>query len=136
MNNNIEWKYKIDVKDLAVFDEIAKERGIKFPTELKDFVIKANAATPSKYKFMAGNTEKVFGAVLSFNRGESDTDSAFSALASINDKRLLPFGIDPFGNYICYALDNQSIVFWDHEYEDGNVTEICESLEQFLESLY
>lgn len=130
----ITWKYKIDVSDTDVFEEIGKERSISFPTELKDFILKTNAATPSKYNFMVGNNERVLGAILSFNRNESDTDSVFTALSVIDDNNLIPFGIDPFGNYICYSLEENVVVFWDHE--TGNVASTGASLTDFVESLY
>ena len=130
----ITWKYKIDVADPKVFEEIGKELGISFPKELEDFIMKANAATPSRYNFMLGNNEKVLGAVLSFNRNESDTDSVFTALSAIDDSSLLPFGIDPFGNYICYSLKDNKIAFWDHE--TGSITSTGESLSEFIASLY
>ncbi len=131
---NTEWKYKIEVTNINVFTEIENERHISFPPELKKLIIEANAATPVKYNFMVGNTEKVLGAILSFNRDEIDTDTVFVALSAIIDTNLLPFGIDPFGNYICYALKNKSIVFWDHETD--RVTFISKSLSEFIESLY
>lgn len=130
----VTWKYKIDIINTSVFDEIGRERGISFPHELSKFIIQTNAATPSSYNFMAGNNERVFGAVLSFNRGEADTDSVFTALSVIDDKNLIPFGIDPFGNYICYSLNDQKIVFWDHE--TGNITSTESSLTEFVNSLY
>ena len=131
---NIEWKYKIEVNNTIVLTEIEKERQISFPKDLKDLIIEANAATPSKYNFMVNNSEKVLGAILSFNRNEADTDSVFTALNAISDTNLMPFGIDPFGNYICYSLNNKSVVFWDHE-TDGIIT-VSESLSSFLDSLY
>ena len=129
-----EWKYKIDVVNPEVFAEIEKERKITFPDELKELIIEANAATPAKYNFMAGSSEKVLGAVLSFNRNETDTDSVFFFLCAVTDTNLLPFGIDPFGNYICYSLSNNKVVFWDHE-TDG-ITVVSDSLSAFLNSLY
>lgn len=134
INMNIEWKYKIEVANTDVFAEIEKERHISFPNELKELIIEANAATPAKYNFMAGSVEKALGAILSFNRNEADTDSVFVALSVISDTNLLPFGIDPFGNYICYSLKDKSVVFWDHE-TDG-ITAVSNSLSAFLESLY
>lgn len=131
---NIEWKYKIALANADVFAEIEKERNISFPNELKKLIMEANAATPSKYNFMIGNTEKVFGAVLSFNRNESDTDTVFTALNAIKDVNLIPFGIDPFGNYICYSVRDKRIVFWDHE--SDNVTSISDNLAEFLADLY
>ena len=83
---------------------------------------------------MVGNNERVLGAVLSFNRNERDTDSVFTALSVIDDNNLIPFGVDPFGNYICYALKENVVVFWDHE--TGNVASTGASLTDFEESLY
>lgn len=131
---NIIWKYKINIKNEDIFNEIENERGIVFPKELKDFILKRNASTPSKYHFMLGVVEKVLGAVLSFNRDETDTDTVFSAFTAIEDTNLIPFAIDPFGNYICYTLNDSKIVFWDHETDA--VTSTHKGLHEFLESLY
>ncbi len=131
--NNI-WKYKIAVTDKDIFKKIEREYGIQIPLELKDFIIENNAATPSKYKFMMGDTEKVFGAVLSFNDGESDMDSFFDAISVIENTNIFPFGIDPFGNYICYVLNSNIIVFWDHETD--KLTKVSDSLTNFLTALY
>ena len=128
------WKYKINISNTTVFEDIEKERDIIFPSDLKDFIIKTNAATPSKYNFMVGNDERIFGAVLSFNRNEKDADSVFTALSTIDDKNLIPFGIDPFGNYICYSLRDRTVSFWDHE--TGNVISTGHSLAEFIDSLY
>lgn len=130
----ITWKYKIDVADTNVFAEIENERNISFPPELKNFILNANAATPSSYNFMVGNNERVLGAILSFNRNESDTDSVFTALSVIDDCDLIPFGIDPFGNYICYSLKDNTVVFWDHE--TSKVDSTGKKLDDFIESLY
>lgn len=130
----ITWKYKIDVADINVFEEIEHERKICFPLELKNFILNTNAATPSRYNFMVGNNERVLGAILSFNHNESDTDSVFTALSVIDDHTLLPFGIDPFGNYICYSLKDNKIVFWDHE--TSRVDSTGKTLSEFIETLY
>lgn len=128
------WKYKIDVEDTTVFEEIERERKIIFPEELKAFILKCNAATPSKYCFMVGNNERVFGAVLSFNRNEEEAESVFDVLPIIADENLIPFGIDPFGNYICYAVKEKEIVFWDHETD--KVTSTGKILNDFIKELY
>lgn len=130
----ITWKYKIDVADPNVFEEIASERKISFPAELKNFILNANAAIPSNYNFMVGSNERVLGAILSFNRNESDIDTVFTALSVIDDSNLIPFGIDPFGNYICYSLKDNMIVFWDHE--TGAAHSTGKALSAFVESLY
>lgn len=128
------WKYKIDVEDANVFEKIGENRGIIFPEDLKKFILECNAATPSKYCFMVGNNERVFGAVLSFNLNETEAESVFDVLPIIVDKNLIPFGVDPFGNYICYAVREKEIVFWDHE--TGKVISTGKILKDFIKELY
>lgn len=128
------WKYKIDLADESVFAEIEKERGISLPDSLVELIKEGNGATPEKYKYMVGFTEKVVGAILSFNRDEADTDTVFTALSVIQDKNLMPFAIDSFGNYICLDIAEGVVVFWDHE--TGEVYQTDKGIEAFIESLY
>ena len=128
------WKYKIELKDSEAFSKVEKLRGIHIPEELKNFIKEHNAAQPSKYHFMVDSIERVFGAVLSFDEEEKEADKVYPALEAIGNKNLLPFAVDPFGNFICYALDKNEVVFWDHETED--VTSTGKNLEQFIENLY
>lgn len=130
----INWKYKIDLDDSGVFDDIAEQRKTDFPEELRNFITAHNGASPDKYNFMIGINEKVFGAVLSFNRDEQDADTVYSAFEAISDGKLIPFAIDPFGNYICYETSDKQIVFWEHETGKYLNTEL--SLSEFLASLY
>ena len=83
---------------------------------------------------MVGSTERVFGAILSFNKDEEDTDTVFTALEVIKDKNLFPFAIDPFGNYICMDLADEEVVFWNHE--TGEISTTGKNIDDFLESLY
>lgn len=131
---DITWKYTTEIQNKSVFSEIEKERNIKIPVDLKEFINKTNSGTPSRYNFMLGNIEKVFGAVLSYNKNEEGVDSVFTALEVVKNKDLLPFGIDPFGNYICYSLKEHVIVFWDHENNEVFSTKL--GLKQFIDSLY
>lgn len=131
---SIVWKYKIELTDKNVFSAIEKKRGVTIPDDLKRLIIDGNAATPDKYKFMVGSTERVLGAILSFNKDEKDTDTVYTALEVIKDENLFPFAIDPFGNYICMNLKIGEVVFWDHETGDVSSTE--KNLEELLKSLY
>lgn len=130
---NIEWKYKIDLEENALA-EIAEKYQVVIPADLKDLLKVANAATPSKTRFMLKVDEKVLGAILSFNPGEKEADSFESAMNIGFEKYIVPFGIDPFGNYICYNTTNGSILFFDHE--EDSINEVATSLGDFLEKLY
>lgn len=128
------WKYKIDLRDEQMFGKIEEQMQIHFPDDLRSFIREHNAATPAHYNFMVGVSERVLGAVLSFNTEEEDADTVSTALKAVQKNYLIPFGIDPFGNYICYNSANDHVVFWDHETEKYQDTE--KELSNFLSSLY
>lgn len=96
-------KYKINLKDKNVFNDIEEEYDIRIPNGFKRFIIDNNAATPEKHRIMIGNQERVFGSVLSFNK--DDDDNVFRYLKRFIPKNLLPFGLDPFGNVFCIDLN-------------------------------
>ena len=126
------WNFKIDLKDNNVFQTVEQEKGISIPYELTNIIREYNAASPEKYHYMLKTDEKIFGGFLSFNK--DDDDNVFSALKCVRDKNLLPFGIDPFGNYICFDLIKNIVVFWDHETGESVSTE--KNLKNFLDELY
>ena len=130
---SIEWKYKIDLADDAI-SKMSTKYGTTIPDDLVKFLEEANGATPSKTKYMLKVDEKLFGAVLSFNPGEREADSFETAMLMGFDKNIIPFGIDPFGNYICYNVDNGAIVFFDHE--ENLMISIADSLKDFINMLY
>lgn len=130
---DIKWKYKIDLVENAL-TEISDKYQVLIPDDLKNLLMIANAATPSKTRFMLKVDERILGAVLSFNPNEKEADSFESAMNIGFEKDMIPFGIDPFGNYICYNTANNSIMFFDHE--EDNLEEIASSLEEFLSKLY
>ena len=81
------------------------------------------------------NKNKVFGGLLSYNIDDLDNIYDFVALFENQDKSglsMLPFGIDPAGNFIC--LKDEKIVFYDHETERAIL--ICDTFTQFLEMLH
>ena len=130
---NIEWKYKIDL-DKDALATISSKYNVIIPEDLTKLLEKANAATPSKTKFMVKVDEKILGAILSFNPDETEADSFGSAMSIGFEKNIIPFGIDPFGNYICYQANDGKIVFFDHE--EDSLTLIADSLSEFLDMLY
>lgn len=131
---SITWKYKIDLKDKAVFEKIEKNRGIIIPDDLKMLIEQANAATPSLYKYMLGSTEKTLGAILSFNKDDEDVDLVYTALNDIDEKNYFPFGIDAFGDYICLDLTDDTVTLWSHE--ENKFYRTNKTLKEFLDSLY
>ena len=111
-----------------------KKYKIIIPDDLKELLKIANAATPSKAKFKLNTEEKLLGAILSCNPNESEADSLDDAMQINFDKNVIPIGIDPYGNYICYNTANEGIMFYDYEIE--SLEKITTGLEEFLKLLY
>lgn len=125
-------KYKINLKDKNVFNDIEEEYDIRIPNGFKRFIIDNNAATPEKHRIIIGNQERVFGSVLSFNK--DDDDNVFRYLKRFIPNNLLPFGLDPFGNIFCIDLKSGDVQFWNHEI-DKTYSAHC-NLSNFVSSLY
>ncbi|WP_356724712.1 SMI1/KNR4 family protein [Paenibacillus sp. JJ-223] len=57
-------------------------------------------------------------------------------------ERIVPFGRDPFGNFLCFDYrsmqENPTIVFYDHEseVEDEKIIYVCDTFTQLLSELY
>lgn len=120
----MEWKYKIDIADEKVFDEYEAEFGIKFSSEIKEFVLKHNAASPSDDCIMVNGVERVFESVLSFNKNEDDATTFIDIFEPIRDLNVIPFALDPFGNVFCCLMDTGVIVFYNHEEKTLDTTNI------------
>ncbi len=116
--------------DNAVFDKIETIKSIKIPSELKNFITVHHCASPEKYIFLLNGKEEIFGAVLSFNENDNENSNVFDALENVQDNDLFPFAIDPFGNYLCYSLTTQEIVFWDIEMQQ--VVKTNKNLKNFI----
>lgn len=144
--SDINWEYKVDITDDSIFSKMEKKYHITFDSELKELISMGNGAVPTKkgnsygYRFKAGTSEHVFGSMLDFNfDSKEDSDYAYMAIDAIRSNtnrynHLIPFGIDPFGNYICYDTKMKKVVFWSHETDV--VTSTDKNLNDFFQSLY
>lgn len=130
----LEWKYVIELQEDSIVNT-NKKYGIEIPKDLEELLKISNAGTPTKTTFLLEEGEKILGAILSFNSNEEDDVDSFENAMTIGfDKHIIPFGIDPFGNYICYNTNNSNIVFFNHE--DDSIEYISGSLDEFLNKLY
>ena len=58
-------------------------------------------------------------------------------MEEIQNKELIPFAKDPFGNYICLSLKDGTVRFWDHEdHETGTAAMAGRNLQDFIENLH
>ena len=117
---NLEWKYADDLVTEEIIGKIGKSMGIKFPKDYIECAKVNHGANVIPYCFDVEGIERVFGSLLSFEEGSSDyivTD--YNNYRATLPNGVIPFGIDPAGNLICFDYknhaDNPIVVFWEHE---------------------
>ena len=132
MDNN--WKYKIELSNDRVFDELSERYHVRFPDDLRSFIVDNNAAYPEKKLINIDHNERVFESVLSFNEKEDDAASVFSIIDHTFIKTAIPFGLDPFGNVFYYSLVSSKILFWEHEEDRFDHSEY--TLQEFIDNLH
>lgn len=130
----LKWKYIKPLKDEKSLDIIEEKFNFKIPIDLKECILKNNGGRPSRKVFDTDKSvERVIKTLLSYN--ENDIENIYRVLDIFKKEEidLLPFAIDPSGNYICVDKEN-SVVLWNHE---TNIVEyIAKSFSEFLNRLY
>ena len=131
----VEWKYisplrvgtEVEVLELKYYNPV--------PDDLKECIKQNNGGMPSLARFSLSKKELIFGGLLSFNAGDNDSIYDFIAEFETGDKSrltMLPFGLDPFGNFFC--IKDQKVVFFDHE--SDSVIPIADTFSAFLDALH
>ena len=118
--------------------------GIKLPNDYVECIKENNGGRPRPKTFdFGGNKEMIFASLLSL--AEVDKENISAVYDWIKDRLpqgVYPFAKDPFGNFICFKYEEESIsiVFWDHEKtsedREKSIETICETFQQLLDKLY
>ncbi len=133
---NTEWRFIKPLKCDGLIEEFEVDQDYEFPNAFKECIKKNNGGRPEKSTFDTDKTkERYMKSLLSFNKENSVN------IWSVNEwvkkelaESYIAFAIDNFGNLICFDIDDNSIVFWDHE---TNKTEsVAETFDEFLDKLY
>lgn len=132
----MEWKYIKKLKSIDLIDDFECLVKYVFCDEFRKCVIANNGGRPSKRTFDTDKVkERELKSFLSFNKEDRETvwkifDWNKEELAN----KYVPFGIDNFGNLICFDANNDKIVFVNHE--DMSVEAIAENFDGFMSGLY
>lgn len=137
----VTWKY--GNSDITIHDIKSVENKLKykFPKEFIEISLKNDGGYPCPDTFFVNSEDDVFNNLLSFKK--DDTNNLLDIYIEISDrigrKDIIPFGEDPFGNFLCFDYrennDMPKIVFYDHELEKDNIISVSESFNIFLDSL-
>lgn len=134
--SKIEWKYVSPIKNDANINVLEIKYHYALPADLKECLVKNNAGMPNPAKFDTKNSKnRIFGGLISFNDGDTDSIYDFIDLFALQDGsglKMFPFGLDPFGNFYC--IKDKIVVFYDHEVNEAEV--ISNSFTEFLNMLH
>lgn len=122
------------------------EYGVVFPETYKKIVLEFNEGYPNPNCFDLGREKgKVFESLLSINKEDDINIFDFSEdVSPYEGNKLIAFGSDPFGNYLCFDYSETNvaptIVFYDHEkayeVESYKAEFVSKNFDDFLSMLY
>lgn len=132
----MEWKYIKPLLSIELIYEFENSTKYLFPDTFKQFIIKHNGGRPSKSVFDTNKTkERELKSFLSFNREDKET---VWKIIEWNKEELadkyVPFGIDNYGNTICFDKENDMVIFVNHE--DKSIEIIADDFDNFINKLY
>ena len=129
------WKYVKTLETHELIKDFENMVTNKVSGDYIECVKENNGGRPNKRTFYAASgTERVIKSLLSFNKNDRETvwkiwDWNHELL---NDK-YIPFGIDNFGNLICFYKNDDSVVFIEHE--TGDIEAVAKSFREFIDNL-
>ena len=130
------WRYVKELKSENLISDYERLKQCTFDDSFRKCVLANNGGRPEKSTF---DTDKVkgrsFKTLLSFEK--EDHETVWKALALEKEKlgkKYAPFGIDNFGNLVCFDTENGKVVFIDHE--NMSVETIADNFEAFINGLY
>ena len=133
----------ISVADL---DKIERALGLAFPPDVREHYLKRNGGSPNRYLFKRDDRVYVVQGFLSVRFGPSHNrlENVFQDLKidrEILPKKLVPFAIDPGGDYYCFSVDEVdkgAIYVFVGEHADAPeraTLRLANSLPEFIEGM-
>lgn len=112
---NATWKYVKPLEKETAVKDFLKQYHIKLPEKLVCVLENYNGGRPSEKTVVTSTgREYVFKTLLSFN--PDDKESIAKIYPTVfGGTELFPFGSDAAGNLICYDLEAQAYVLYNHE---------------------
>lgn len=136
--NELTWKLAKPLAEDTAIRKLEKDLGRVLPEDYVECVMKNNAGYPSLKKFATVSAvEHICNNLLSFDEKKDVNifNTYESVVASSENKMLLPFAADPFGNYICFDFSGATVkvVFWQHETNETEL--VCTTFAAFIAKL-
>jgi hypothetical protein len=139
-NDFIETEPGISDQDI---DNVEHAYSFVFPKQFRDHYLRYNGGSPNKYLFKRDDVIFVVHQFLPIRYGRHRFEESFRNLkveASILPADLVPFGMDPGGDYYCFSTGPKqygSIWMYRGEYDDPASAreKLADSLVEFIERM-
>lgn len=134
----VEWRRFQPTDDFSVLNEIERVKQIVFPISYRQTVKAFNHGIPSARLFVAGSIERMIDRLISIS--PSSHPNVLDAIDWVDQTETglyIPFALDPFGSLVCFRFKSNTeydVVYIDHE--TGDVVNICNSFDNFIDHLY
>lgn len=126
------WKRGAKI-DESIIKEAEDTFDIKYPEDYKNVIREYNNARPTISTFDTEvSKEHVFKKLLSLKKNDIETVYKAKQVLSSIDNSLIPFGIDPAGNFLCFKKG--FVYYWLHE--DNTIRKVANNFSDFIDSLY
>ena len=112
MNELTETERPIDERYLS---EIENRLGLRIPPDIRAHYLRYNGGSPTRYLFKRGDRTFVFQEFLPFRFGDYRVEDAFYDLKTsqgLLPANLVPFAIDPGGDFFCFCEQTGEIYFF------------------------
>lgn len=141
----LKWEMTVPLENKEVVGQIESQFKITLPKLFKHLIIENNGgyANLDVFKTVNGRVE-MLGRILNFN--DSGSDKFINTILAYGERlkqnNLIPFGIDPAGNLICFQYVSLNcepqIVFWVHDTlpDKEDIELIAKDFKSFLDCLY
>lgn len=135
----LEWGPSNPVKDESLVDKFEQQVGYHFPADFRQCILAHGGAWVQPDEFDTQENEgyainRILSAV------PNDRSGSIWELMELDEETTevmrgyVPFADTPFGDYLCFDRQNDSVVYIDHETLE--VEYVAPSFQAFLDGLY
>lgn len=135
--SEIKWRRPGRVLSPDEINEVEKLLSCEFPEDYKTVAKLYHGCSVIPYCIDVNHVERVFGRLLPFEKNDDEfIIEIYESIKESLGEQVIPFAVDPSGNYFCFKYENDSsiVVFWNHE--DNSIEFICNTFTDMLELLH
>ena len=133
---SIQWRYVELLEKSSSIEEFESVVNYKFSSSFKKCVSENNGGRPSVGTFDTSKTkEREIKSLFSFNKEDEENIWSMNKWGCDKPNDLfVAFAIDDFGNLICFDVNDDSVIFWNHELDKTEF--VAKNFDEFLGMLY